>query len=258
MRLLPWRKSKAGTVPALFLHIQKTAGTSLINQARQYYGSSIISHGDFCKFLPDQLEGIRFVSGHFGYSYARHLMAGRYSFTFLRDPAERILSFYYFCRGRDPTEYPIFRLAQEYDLAGFLDACLSEPFLKMHVWNNQVWQLAYGYTQLDTRTLNDFAPSNLMELAKKHLDEFSFVGFTESFPADARDVCRALDYPRKARKGKLTLANVTPHRPSLMDQTGDARRQLARLTELDREFYEHARAKRAADQRARSRRWSPL
>lgn len=87
------QQSAAGTVPALFLHIQKTAGTSLVNMARRYYGDNVISHADYCTVAPDEIKKFGFISGHFGYAFARPLMQGRYSFTFLRDPSNAYCRF---------------------------------------------------------------------------------------------------------------------------------------------------------------------
>lgn len=241
--MMPWFPSSraAGTVPALFMHIQKTAGTSLVNMARHYYGSSIVSHADYCSSTPEELSKYNFVSGHFGYAYARRLMSGRYTFTFLRDPLERVLSFYFFCRSRELVRYEIYRLAHDHELPEFLEMCMADPFLKMQVWNNQVWQLAYGYTLPDTLTLEDFSPDQLLELSKDHLQAFSLVGFTETFDKDAATICQALKFPRRRRNQPYLKENATPQRPQLSDQPASTREMLMKITELDRELYSYAR-----------------
>ena len=105
----------------LFLHIQKTAGTSVQEMARIAYGSDrVVSHGDFVSLGVEGCRSYDFVSGHFGFAFARPLMEGRYCFTFLRDPIDRIISLYEFCKTRDPLEFPIYAIAQRTDLVGFL------------------------------------------------------------------------------------------------------------------------------------------
>jgi hypothetical protein len=53
--------------------------------ARRYYGiGNLISHCDFVGHAPQEFAHVPFVSGHFGYDFARVLMPDRYSFTFLR------------------------------------------------------------------------------------------------------------------------------------------------------------------------------
>lgn len=242
------RKPRPGSVPALFLHIQKTAGTSILHLARQHYGDSLASHGDCWGKSPDQLRHVRFISGHIGYHFARPLMEGRYTFTFLRDPAERILSMYYFCRSRDPAEFIIYQKAHELSLAGFLEAGLHDPWVRKNIWNNQVWQLAHGYAHLDDRTIADFGEDELLRLAKEHIAELSHVGFTETFAADAAPVLRALGLPGMESMPKL---NETPGRPGAEAQAPEIRALLDRLTGLDRQLYDYARNELPRLKRAR-------
>ena len=246
------KRPAPGTVRALFLHIQKTAGTSIVHLARQYYGESITSHGDCWGKTLDQLTNMRFISGHIGYHFARPLMDGRYTFTFLRDPAERILSMYYFCQTRDPAEFEIYRKAHELNLAGFLKAGLSDPCVRMNIWNNQVWQLAYGYANLDNRKVDDFSDTELLRLARIHIDELSYVGFTETFVADATLILRALGIPESK---EIPVMNATPDRPRVAEQSPEIRNLLDRLTALDRSLYDHARTKYAVSERNRDRAW---
>ena len=227
-----------GSVPVLFLHLQKTAGTSILHLARKYYGDSIVSHGECWGKSPEQLRQFRFVSGHIGYDFARPLLQGRYTFTFLRDPAERILSMYYFCRTRDPAEYFIYKKARELDLLEFLEAGLHDPWVRKNIWNNQVWQLAHGYAHLDNRTITDFGEDDLLKLAKAHLAELSHVGLTETFATDVAPILKALGLPRMQNMPKL---NDMPGRPGTLAQSPTVRRLLHRLTELDQELYAHAR-----------------
>lgn len=246
------KKPLPGSVPALFLHIQKTAGTSILHLARQYYGESVVSHGDCWGKSPDQLRHIRFISGHIGYHFARSLMQGRYTFTFLRDPAERILSMYYFCRARDPGEFDIYKKAHELDLREFLEAGLHDPCVRKNIWNNQVWQLAHGYAHLDDRGINNFSEAELLRLAKEHIGEFSHVGFTETFLTDSAPILSALGLPRMDEMPKL---NATPGRPHAAEQPPVIKNLLGRLTELDRELYDYARNGLPAARRAKHRKW---
>ncbi len=241
-----------GTVPALFLHIQKTAGTALVSYARQFYGTNLTSHGEYWEKNPEQLCDVGFISGHMGYHFARQLMPGRLTFTFLRDPAERILSMYYFCANQDPSEFEIYQKAHEMELPVFLKAGLNDPCVRMHIWNNQVWQLAHGYTHLDSRTVDDFGETELMILAEEHLGQFSHVGFTETFDTDAATILKALRLPRPRRLPKV---NVSPERPRVTEQSQEIKRLLDELTRLDRALYGHAREKFSMGQRKKRGGW---
>lgn len=226
-----------GKVPALFLHIQKTAGTSLIELARKHYGTDLTSHGDCWGHAPEAFSAVRFVSGHIGYDFAKSLIPGRFSFTFLRDPADRILSLYYFCRKRDPAEFKIYECAHYLDLDLFLEAGFSNPWIKKNIWNNQVWQLAHGYAHIDERTINDFGEEELLTLAKEHLKSLSYVGFTETFDSDAAAVMAALALPELKQMPRL---NDSPDRPCVTELSPYTQSLLGELTLLDRKLYDYA------------------
>jgi hypothetical protein len=224
-------------VPALFLHIQRTAGTSLIELARLRYATSMASHGEWVGHPPSELASLDFVSGHFGHDFARHLMPGRYSFTFLRDPVARVLSMYRFCRTRDPDEFAIYRRAHELDLASFLEAGMTDPLVKLHLWNNEVWQLAVGYTHPANWRIDEYPAHELLDLAKTHLGEFSFIGFTEIFARDGRTICSALGLPAPA---ELPVVNASKDSLGEEALTPQVRQLLDDLTFLDRQLYQYA------------------
>ena len=246
---------------AVFLHIQKTAGTSIVDLAREAYGSNeITSHGDFMlppKHLdelldargtsPPNLLNRRFISGHFGYDYASHFMKQRYSFTFLRDPVERVLSFYYFCRQRAPQEYEIYSLAQRLTLDQFLLLGFERPSVKACIWNNQTWQLANGYGHTNGRNILSYEPDEMLALAMLHLNFFSYVGFAENFEADRDNILRDLGIQPPCTK---VVSNANPSRPTAKNLPPGTRRLLADLTQLDQALYEAAWAQRRPDQTA--------
>lgn len=221
----------------LFLHIQKTAGTSIVNAVRAAGVPDVPSHGDCWGQDPARFMNHPFVSGHIGYDYAHALMKDRYSFVFLRDPVERILSMYYFCRSRDPGEFRIYQRANELGLEDFLAAGFSDPWVRKNIWNNQVWQLAHGYAHLDGRTIDKFDQQELLSMALVHLREFSFVGFTESLEQDRVDVLDALGLDLPEGSGR---ANEGPDRPGTEELSDSAKASLKELTALDRVLYDEA------------------
>ena len=183
----------------VFLHMAKTAGTSIVHFFRQRLPQgSICSHGDFLSLPGDsnaRLEALgqyKFVSGHFGYKDVIELLPGAYSFTFLRDPVDRILSFYKFCMHPDmQRQFAVARAARDLGLDGFLDSRLPE--VVEAVDNLQTWQLASSYWQDDRRALEHLSEEGLLELASNHLQELSHVGLTETFDEDLASILVDLD-----------------------------------------------------------------
>jgi Sulfotransferase family len=239
--------------PAVFLHLQKTAGTSIVNVARQFYGNgNVISHGDFMSGTdqlaaadkvgqPDPVQSrfgdILFISGHFGYDFTKRFMANRYSFTFLRDPVERVLSAYYYYKKCDPNKFKHYETAQCLPLDEFLGLAFTDPVIKALLWNYQVSQLAVGWSAVDNFALND---SRLLELALQHLDEFSYVGFTETYKKDQDNILKAIGITMPVGNHK---SNANPGRPLFDGLPQSSKNLLLELTVLDRQLYETAWAK---------------
>ncbi len=245
----PFKRSKPKRVPALFLHIQKTAGSALVETLRPYYGPSIITHGDYIGHRPEEFRDIQLVSGHFGYAFAKVLMPGRYAFTFLRDPVERVLSFYYFCRKQNSAEFPTYALARDLELEPFLVAVNEDIWIRKNVWNNQAWQLARGFGYVYTPSgrdpvtdeilLDESTPEEILALAIAHLDEFSHVGFAESFELDRNAICADLGvstrFSKKSAPPPLRAPDLPPSTLQLVRS----------LTSLDQALYDAAQQRRA-------------
>lgn len=174
----------------VFLHVAKTAGTSIVHFFRERLpAGSICSHGDFLGFpqhRPDfqhQLRQYQFVSGHFGYIDVADLLRDSYSFTFLRDPVDRVLSLYKFCMHPDMQKrFAVARAARDLGLEGFLHSKLPEVCEMLD--NQQTWQFARMYWSEDRKTLAHLSERDLLALAQAHLSEFSHTGLTETFDED--------------------------------------------------------------------------
>lgn len=100
----------------LFLHLPKTAGTSLRHALQEAYGSESVSpHVNAC-FLKesnlDQLNRYTFICGHLSLIDARQLFPDAAVLTVVRNPIERCLSWYWYARSAT--------ISQEAD-AEFLD-----------------------------------------------------------------------------------------------------------------------------------------
>lgn len=201
--------------PVLFLHIAKTAGTSIVHFFRQHlHEGAVCSHGDFLHYpagriqFREQLLRHQFISGHFGYRHVADLLGECYSFTFLRDPVERVLSFYNFCQHADMQQrFPVARAASELGLEGFVTSDLPE--VREVVDNQQVWQLASMYWREDRRALARLPATELLAMASEHLAEFSHIGLTASFDEDFRRILADLGIDQPVPK-KRQFASPQP------------------------------------------------
>lgn len=227
-------------IPALFLHIQKTAGTAVVQTVCSFY-DNFISHFDHHGYKPEEFQSASFVSGHFGYSYAQPLMKSRYSFTFLRDPAERVLSFYYHCLRSDPDEYAIYRLAQEKTIDEFLDLGLDHKQVKTHIWNHQTWQLACGWDNIVGKYIVNYDAAKMIDEAKAHLAEFDYIGFTETLDKDMIVIRNSLGITCPDGVPRI---NAGGSKPRIEDLPSSTRHRLRQITELDQVLFDYARSMR--------------
>ena len=85
--------------PIVFLHIPKTAGQTVHNEIARVVGSSAVSpirvHTQAGQGAPQMPPGYRVYSGHIDWTELDSL-DNPFAFTVLRDPRERLASFYFY------------------------------------------------------------------------------------------------------------------------------------------------------------------
>lgn len=225
----------------VFLHIQKTAGTTLQGTARQIFGNEgVWSHGDCYLHTMEEAAKVGFLSGHFGSVYASRFSARRYYLTFLRDPIKRILSLYRYLRTSDVAgSEPLQEFARSLSLADFLERAMnSENYI--YVDNVQAWQLAHGWgpEQLhgEYRDQSSVPKEEMLQEATAALEQMDFVGFTESASRDSRKVLKDLGWSTPL----IQNYNHTPEAAPKQSLTRRETELLLRLTDVDRKVYLHA------------------
>jgi hypothetical protein len=95
----------------IFLHVPRTAGTTLRQILERQYAPGSILHlyeSDFGEELasipPSQPDSPRVVMGHFYFGAHAFVPKPSSYITLLRDPVERVISHYYYAR-QAPTHY---------------------------------------------------------------------------------------------------------------------------------------------------------
>ena len=239
--------STAASAPRLvFLHIVKTAGTSLVEYLRSRLPvGSVLSHGDFLQYPgqsldPDSMSAFRMISGHFGYSHIKEYLSDSYSVTFLRDPLARVLSLYKYCLHTDMQKrFAVARIAGRLSVDDFMTC--TRPEVAEMLDNQQTWQLADNYWTVDRQRRPLRNDDQVLQLASAHLQEFSLVGFTDTFAEDFRRVVLTMQLP-EPRHVPRQLRTEDPIIPEqLQDST------LATLKDrmaLDYQLLEYARSLR--------------
>ena len=221
----------------VFIHIPKTAGMSLretLLANRAPHPSHRILHpiDDYRALAAMPAEyrrALGLIEGHQYFGAHELVEQPCHYLTMLRDPLERILSYYSFVRSWEP--HHLHRTINDGALT-LLD-CLRGK-LTVELDNFQVRSL----TSL-RRIHIPFGgvTRSMLDEAKAHLDTFAAVGLTDRFAESVDHFCSVFGWPRSP----ITTINVSPRRvrhQDLDDSTLDAIRA---SNDLDQELYEHAR-----------------
>jgi hypothetical protein len=179
----------------VFIHVQKTGGTSLQHMLAETFGDRIVYRekiDTLYRRSPAELAQFTVFAGHFEYDSVAYIpRRSRRLFTFLREPRQRLLSLYRFLRAHKPG-FAGFEGSKE--IANRLDA--DEFFRSVmayasgDIWNHITWCVmgqrkwnAYRQLLLDgnehalTRQLGDIR----VEI-RSRLHEFAFIGLQEDYP----------------------------------------------------------------------------
>lgn len=94
----------------IFLHLPKTAGQSIHAALTVAFGPDAVcparTNEHLYTYSIAQLNRYRVFSGHFDWSLLDCIKGPKFVFTVLRDPLERILSFYFFLRSQGESLSP--------------------------------------------------------------------------------------------------------------------------------------------------------
>jgi hypothetical protein len=223
--------TNADTSPVdIFLHIPKTAGTTLVRILhRQYAKTGFVSIKAGTSFenaklqiVREEEERFRLVYGHVPFGIHDALTRPVRYFTLVRDPVDRVLSHYYFARS-----YPAHRLYKE--------ITEKRMTLRDYVASGITGELANGQTALLAGQKQD-APSgdlSLLECAQANImSHFAAAGVIEDFDRTIILFKLALGWRKPL---VYESANVTAGRPdanAIDEETLEAIRSQNRLDEL--------------------------
>jgi len=238
-----------------FLHIPKTAGTTLMAILEEHFDyDSILQPHDWQALLanfPKDFSKIRIARGHFGYGFHRCLPKPPVYITMLRDPTNKIMSMYHQmlqdAAKRGKSKYSkmslleminttkkkkhIFSKHQTRHLALDLDIISSTKNF------NHLEKVSFSLEKSSEFLFPEISDEDLLELAKKHLSSFPFFGLMERFEDSLNLLCYVFGWrPIKFVKKR----NVTPDsiKKELDEETNSA---ISKLIQLDNQLYQYAK-----------------
>jgi len=235
-----------------FLHIPKTAGTSLISILDSYFKREQVLRLHAWKYLlpkmPLDFSKYRFVRGHYGMGFYRLLPKKPLYLTVLRDPKEIIISSYKMIQ-RQPEEAKRYSIPQ--------DKTISKLILDPKIEGLNDTQTHWLAVDLDVIALSkdmdmnelasfqpeehsyfkhpDISDEHLLQTAKKNLSEFAWVGILEKF----EESLFLLHYQFGWKPIRnVVKKNVAPNKKS-DEITNEAMKKIEEWTKLDRELYRY-------------------
>jgi hypothetical protein len=255
-----------------FLHIPKTAGSSVGGALLRGYSPGQILSDDLSDLLQKSLEEInarRAYAGHWGTGLYSLLAQPIPTRTVLRDPFERTISGLRFAKRMHlPREHP--ELQEVYARADW-DEMIDHPIISRHIENMQSLYLGasldlrqhlavpppgiekspetLSYLEAHWTNESQSGPihmDSVVSAAKSRLDSLEVVGIFEQLPETVKRMCGYLGLPVPATLPQLRMSPERTAVPqSTYRQSGEIPpriiQRIDELTARDQEVYEYAR-----------------
>lgn len=218
----------------IFLHIPKTAGTTLYHIIERQYqpGEYYVINQPYKELLslqhtpPENKAGIRLLAGHIHFGIHEILPQPATYFTILRQPRDLVISYFYYLRSA--VSHPYSHLAKSMSLPEFV-----ENRVDLNMSNMQTRMLAGRPSYGD---YYECTPDDL-ETAKENLRQsFTVVGLTEQFDETLLLLQRAFGWQNLY----YARMNVTRKKPSHQDLPPDVIQAIAQANQLDEALYLYA------------------
>lgn len=222
----------------LFLHIPKTAGTTLNavldEQFRPAEVRELPSWMDLPKYDIDYAP-YRFLRGHVYYDVRKVLPRRLRFMTVLRDPVERAISSYEMMR-RAPND-PWNPVVREMSFADFVMDARTRPLFE----NLQTRFIASEFQlrrMADIATATEVRPAGLLDVARERLSSFDFVGLTELLKESIELLFYTFGWFPRPIHENLNIAPTGRLRRD--DLPAEILREVTELTALDAELHRFA------------------
>jgi len=234
-----------------FLHIQKTAGTTLKKIIDDHFDDESICPDHLWRnlvlTLPRDFSKYRLIRGHFGYGIHRILPKKPVYITMLRNPIELSLSKYEFvCLTAENN--PNIKKANWDKESTFLEV-LTGPKKRIAFENTQTRFLSKDLpSSFSNQEINEqeksissifssSVDSSDLDIAKQHLSQFPFFGLAERFEDSMFLLCYTFCW-RPIRR--ITMKNVAKNRRTIKDYPNAVKDILEKWNELDANLYNFA------------------
>jgi hypothetical protein len=224
----------------IFIHIPKTAGTTLDKIIERQYESKAIfkteptrhweSIDEFKNLPNSQKKKFKIIMGHMYFGLHEYLPVRSTYLTMMRDPIDRIISYYYYVlRYPGSYLYPAVT-SQHMSLKEFAMSGLSKEL------ENFQTRLLAGDMKVDLRRYSESS----LERAKENItNHFGLVGISEKFDESLLLMKRVFGW----NSTYYVKLNVTKNRPSKKEIPKETLDVIEENNSLDVELYKYIRGK---------------
>lgn len=231
--------------PLLFVHIPKTAGTTMHSILAAQYSKLFTTEGlgpkesidRFKAFSQEKIKSFEVIKGHLTLQLLDYL-ENPILMTFLRDPIDCCISSYHYIQRATWN--------RNHDIIKNLSL---EEYL--------IFAIENGLDNHQTRHLSNSIENNpskespkmkiegasLLQQAKSNLDKFDFVFHTPQFDKALLILFKELKWKKKPF---YTIKNKTENRPDYFDISPDVIEKIKELEKYDMELFEHSKTKNLA------------
>ncbi len=223
----------------IFLHIPKTAGTSLQQLINRQFSTKLVYELDnrdarksmeiFQNIPNEEKKQYKVVLGHMWFGLHNFMPQSSTYITILREPIDRVISHYYFVNRR-PDHY-LYETVKSKNLT-----------LKQYVETKLSTELNNGQTRLLSGEMDEEkypfgkCSQKMLERAKKNLKKhFSIVGIQEEFDDTLLLIQKILNW-----KISYIKENVTQNRPWMDEIPKETIELIKNYNRLDIELYNYA------------------
>ncbi len=233
--------------PIVFIHIPKSAGSSLQTMLEDSVGSEALYKTHTLDQLgPEDWSRYAVLSGHFDLYQTRLAPLPPRLITMFRDPVERITSLYWYSRSITQAEFertrvPIDAFAKSVGIEDFFYS--APPHVRAH-FQNYATRLIVGGNLCEGPFGFSLPDADILEIAKERVSNMTAFGLAERFEESTKYMFSVLGlrYPGEQQVNVLTdrMTHGDADRLETSKPSTSLREYLEQVTALDRQLYNFA------------------